>query len=136
MANKKGYSDESIRSLKGADRVRKKPAVILGSDGIEGCQHAVFEIISNSIDEAREGHGNKIVLTRFIDGSICVEDFGRGIPVDFNKNENAYNWELLFCDMYAGGKYDNIDGDNYQFSLGTNGLCLCATQCASEYMDV
>ena len=135
MANKKGYSDESIRSLKGADRVRKKPAVIFGSDGIEGCQHAVFEIISNSIDEAREGHGNKIILTRFLDGSICVEDFGRGIPVDFNKNDDAYNWELLFCDMYAGGKYDNIDGDNYQFSLGTNGLGLCATQYASEYMD-
>ncbi len=135
MAKSSGYSDESIRSLKGADRVRKKPAVIFGSDGIEGCQHAVFEIISNSIDEAREGHGNKIILTRYLDGSISVEDMGRGIPVDFNKNENAYNWELLFCDMYAGGKYDNIDGDNYQFSLGTNGLGLCATQYASEYMD-
>ncbi len=135
MAKSSGYSDESIRSLKGADRVRKKPAVIFGSDGIEGCQHAVFEIISNSIDEAREGHGDKIILTRYLDGSISVEDMGRGIPVDFNKNENAYNWELLFCDMYAGGKYDNIDGDNYQFSLGTNGLGLCATQYASEYMD-
>ncbi len=135
MAKKGTYSDESIRSLKGADRVRKKPAVIFGSDGIEGCQHAVFEILSNSIDEAREGYGNKITLTRFADGSISVEDMGRGIPVDFNKNENTYNWELLFCDMYAGGKYDNIDGDNYQFSLGTNGLGLCATQYASEYMD-
>ena len=65
MAKKKEYGNESIRSLKGADRVRKRPAVIFGSDGIEGCQHSVFEIMSNSIDEAREGRGNKIVVTRF-----------------------------------------------------------------------
>ena len=134
MAKKKEYGNESIKSLKGADRVRKRPAVIFGSDGLEGCQHSVFEIMSNSIDEAREGHGNKIVVTRFIDGSVEVQDFGRGIPVDYNKNEDRYNWELLFCEMYAGGKYDN-GSDNYEFSLGLNGLGLCATQYASEYMD-
>ena len=134
LAKKQEYGNESIKSLKGADRVRKRPAVIFGSDGLEGCEHSVFEIMSNSIDEAREGYGNKICITRFLDGSIEVQDFGRGIPVDYNKNEEKYNWELLFCEMYAGGKYDN-GGDNYEFSLGLNGLGLCATQYASEYMD-
>ena len=134
MAKKQEYGNESIKSLKGADRVRKRPAVIFGSDGLEGCEHSVFEIMSNSIDEAKKGYDNKICITRFLDGSIEVQDFGRGIPVDYNKNEEKYNWELLFCEMYAGGKYDN-GGDNYEFSLGLNGLGLCATQYASEYMD-
>ena len=134
MAKKQEYGNESIKSLKGADRVRKRPAVIFGSDGLEGCEHSVFEFMSNSIDEAREGYGNKICVTRFLDGSVEVQDFGRGIPVDYNKNEDKYNWELLFCEMYAGGKYDN-GGDNYEFSLGLNGLGLCATQYASEYME-
>ncbi|MDL2215678.1 DNA topoisomerase [Ruminococcaceae bacterium OttesenSCG-928-N02] len=128
------YTNESITSLKGADRVRKRPAVIFGSDGIEGCQHAVFEILSNAIDEAREGFGTQIITTLFADGSVEVQDFGRGIPVDFNKNENKYNWELLFCELYAGGKYNNADGENYEYSLGLNGLGLCATQYSSAYM--
>lgn len=135
-AKKPTYSNESITSLKGADRVRKRPAVIFGSDGLEGCQHAVFEILSNSIDEAREGHGNKIITTRFEDGSFEVQDFGRGIPVDYNQKEGRYNWELIFCEMYAGGKYNTNEGESYEFSLGLNGLGACATQYASEYMDV
>ena len=130
------YGNESISALKGADRVRKRPAVIFGSDGIDGCQHSVFEILSNSIDEAREGYGKKITVTRFSDGSIEVEDHGRGIPVDFNENEQRYNWELVFCELYAGGKYNNSEGENYEFSLGMNGLGLCSTQYSSEYMDV
>ncbi len=134
LAKKQEYGNDSIKSLKGADRVRLRPAVIFGSDGLEGCEHSIFEIMSNSIDEAREGYGNKICVTRFLDGSVEVQDFGRGIPVDYNKNEDKYNWELLFCEMYAGGKYDN-GSDNYEFSLGLNGLGLCATQYASEYMD-
>ena len=136
MAKKAEYGNESITSLKGADRVRKRPAVIFGSDGIEGCQHSVFEIISNSIDEAREGHGKKIVVTRYSDHSIEVQDFGRGAPVDFNSKENRFNWELLYCEMYAGGKYNTNDGENYEYSLGLNGLGLCSTQYSSEYMDV
>ena len=134
MAKKQEYGNESIKSLKGSERVRKRPAVIFGSDGIEGCEHSIFEIMSNSIDEAREGYGKKIIITKYLDGSVEVQDFGRGIPVDYNKNEGKFNWELLFCEMYAGGKYDN-GGDNYEFSLGLNGLGLCATQYASEYMD-
>ncbi len=131
----KEYGNDSIKKLKGADRVRKRPAVIFGSDGLEGCEHSVFEIISNSIDEAREGHGKKIIVTRFLDQSVEVQDFGRGIPVDYNQREKCYNWELVFCDLYAGGKYDTNDGGSYEYSLGLNGLGLCATQYASEYME-
>lgn len=132
----KEYGNESIKKLKGADRVRKRPAVIFGSDGLSGCEHSVFEIISNSIDEAREGHGNKIIITRFEDGSVEVQDFGRGAPVDYNNSEKCYNWELIYCELYAGGKYDNENSENYEFSVGLNGLGLCATQYSSEYMDV
>ena len=135
MAKKQTYGNESISSLKGADRVRKRPAVIFGSDDLTGCEHAVFEILSNAIDEAREGHGDLIIVTRYADKSIEVEDFGRGCPVDWNEKEQRYNWELVFCEMYAGGKYNNIDGDNYEYSLGLNGLGSCATQYASEYFD-
>ena len=127
------YTNESITSLKGADRVRKRPGVIFGSDGVDGCAHSIFEILSNAIDEAREGYGNRILITKFKDGSVEVEDFGRGMPVDYNKNEQRYNWELLFCEMYAGGKY-SAGADNYEYSLGLNGLGLCATQYASEWM--
>ena len=129
------YGNDSISALKGADRVRKRPAVIFGSDGLEGCEHAVFEILSNAIDEAREGHGSLITVTRYADQSIEVEDFGRGCPVDWNEKEGRYNWELVFCELYAGGKYNNNDGDNYEYSLGLNGLGSCATQYASEYFD-
>ena len=135
MAQKKAsYGNESISALKGADRVRKRPGVIFGSDGLEGCEHAVFEIMSNAIDEAREGHGSLITVTRFLDRSIQVEDQGRGCPVDWNEKEQKYNWELVFCELYAGGKYGG-DGDNYEYSLGLNGLGSCATQYASEYYD-
>ena len=132
----KSYNDDSIVALKGADRVRKRPAVIFGSDGIEGCRHSVFEILSNSIDEAREGHGDIIIVRRFLDKSVEVEDHGRGIPVDYNQREDRFNWELVFCEMYAGGKYKNNSGENYEFSLGLNGLGTCATQYSSEFMDV
>ena len=136
MAKKHVYDNESISSLKGADRVRKRPGVIFGSDGLEGCEHAVFEILSNAIDEARTGHGRLITVTRFLDKSIQVEDQGRGCPVDWNEKEGRYNWELVFCELYAGGKYDNESSENYEFSLGLNGLGSCATQYASRYMDV
>lgn len=132
MATKKPvYDNESITALKGPDRVRKRPGVMLGSDGLEGCQHTIFEILSNSVDEARAGYGSKILITRYEDHSVEIQDFGRGVPVDFNQKEQRYNWELIFCELYAGGKYDSED-----FTLGLNGLGACATQYASEYMDV
>ena len=130
------YGNDSITQLKGPDQVRLRPAVIFGSDGLDGCEHSVFEIISNSIDEAREGFGKKIVVTKYSDGSVEVQDFGRGCPVDFNNNEQKFNWELLYCTLYAGGKYDTNSGGNYEYSIGTNGLGLASTQFASEYMDV
>ena len=136
MSSSTQYGNDSISQLKGADRVRKRPGVIFGSDGLDGCEHAVFEILSNSIDEAREGHGDLITLTYYEDRSIEVEDFGRGCPVDWNANEKRYNWELVFCELYAGGKYQNSSGGDYEYSLGLNGLGSCATQYASEYMDV
>lgn len=135
MANKKDYGNDSITMLKGADKVRKRPAVIFGSDGLDGCEHSVFEVISNSIDEAREGYGNKIIVTHYRNHDIEVEDFGRGCPVDFNNNEQRYNWELVYCELYAGGKYDDT-AESYEYSLGLNGLGLCATQFSSEFMDV
>ncbi len=135
VTSKTTYDNQSISSLKGPDRVRKRPGVIFGSDGLDGCQHAVFEILSNAIDEAREGHGSQIIVTRYQDHSIEVEDFGRGCPVDWNEAEGKYNWELVFCELYAGGKYKNGDGDNYEYSLGLNGLGSCATQYASRYFD-
>jgi len=136
MTKKQEYGNESISSLKGSDRVRRRPAVIFGSDGIEGCEHSVFEILSNSIDEARQGFGNQIITTRFDDQSIEVEDHGRGIPVDYNNNEQRFNWELIFCELYSGGKFNNDSNESYEYSLGLNGLGLCSTQYASEYMDV
>ena len=136
MAKKnQDYGNESITMLKGPDKVRKRPGVIFGSDGLDGCEHSIFEVISNSIDEARSGFGNKIIVTKYIDNVIEVEDFGRGCPVDFNKTEQRYNWELVYCELYAGGKYDD-DSEMYEYSLGLNGLGLCSTQFASEFMDV
>lgn len=135
MAKKPEYNNESMTLLKGPDKVRKRPAVIFGSDGLDGCQHAVFEIISNSIDEAREGYGNRIIVTRYSDHSIEVQDFGRGLPVDYNNKEKRYNWELAFCEMYAGSKYDTNNNGSYEYSLGLNGLGLCSTQFASDYME-
>ncbi|MCR4689122.1 MAG: DNA topoisomerase [Saccharofermentans sp.] len=134
--SKKDYGNDSIVLLKGADRVRLRPAVIFGSDNLEGCIHSFFEILSNSIDEAREGYGNQIIITRFKDGAIEVEDFGRGIPLDYNAKEKRFNWELVFCELYAGGKYDNNSSGDYEYSLGLNGLGACATQYASEYFNV
>ncbi|WP_295090557.1 toprim domain-containing protein [Ruminococcus sp.] len=135
MAKKQDYGNDSISMLKGADRVRKRPAVIFGSDGLDGCEHSIFEVISNSIDEAREGYGNKIVITHYKNNDIEVEDFGRGCPVDYNNNEKRYNWELVYCELYAGGKYD-ATAESYEYSLGLNGLGLCSTQYSSEFMDV
>ncbi|MBQ9778483.1 MAG: DNA topoisomerase, partial [Clostridia bacterium] len=134
---KKAYDNDTITALKGADRVRKRPEVIFGSKNLDGCVHSFFEILSNSVDEAREGHGDVITVTAFRDLSIEVDDRGRGIPLGFNKKENRWNWELIFCELYAGGKYENNKkGAAYQYSLGLNGLGACATQYSSEYMTV
>ena len=132
-----GYGDQSISALKGADRVRKRPGVIFGSDGLDGCEHSYFEILSNSVDEAREGHGNEIITTLYKDKSIKVDDHGRGVPLGYNQKEERWNWDLIYCELYAGGKYDNNGGGSaYEFSLGLNGLGACATQYTAEFMEV
>ena len=134
--NTAAYNNQSISMLKGADRVRKRPAVIFGSDGLEGCEHSFFEILSNSVDEAREGHGSEIIVTVWRDHTLQVEDFGRGVPLGYNEREGRYNWELVYCELYAGGKYNNNDeGAAYGYSLGLNGLGACATQYASEFIE-
>ncbi len=134
---KQQYDNQSIKALKGADRVRKRPAVIFGSDGLEGCEHSFFEILSNAVDEAREGHGNEITVRAYRDKSIEVDDRGRGVPLGWNEAEGRWNWDLIYCELYAGGKYDNnSDGSAYEYSLGLNGLGACATQCSSEFMVV
>ena len=134
---KQTYNDQSIKALKGADRVRKRPGVIFGSDGLEGCEHSFFEILSNSVDEAREGHGNIIKVTAYRDHSIEVDDHGRGVPLGWNEAEGRWNWDLVYCELYAGGKYENNQGGGaYEYSLGLNGLGACATQYSAEYMDV
>ncbi len=132
-----GYGDQSITALRGADRVRKRPGVIFGSDGLDGCEHSFFEILSNSVDEAREGHGSVIKVTYFQDHSIEVDDHGRGVPLGWNEREKRWNWDLIYCELYAGGKYNNNSGGGaYEYSLGLNGLGACATQYSSEYMTV
>ncbi len=136
MTKKTTYDNSSITALKGADRVRLRPGVIFGSDDLAGCQHSFFEILANSIDEAREGYGKIINVRKFKDGSIEVEDFGRGIPLDYNDQEKKYNWKLVYCELYAGGKYNNNSGDSYEYSLGLNGLGTCAAQYASKWFDV
>ena len=110
----KTYGNESISALHGAERVRLRPGVIFGSDGLDGCEQAFFEILSNSIDEAREGYGKEIEVTVYLNHSICVKDHGRGIPIEFNEKEQRFNWELVFCELYAGGKFNNGARSNYK----------------------
>ncbi|MCT4606916.1 MAG: toprim domain-containing protein [Marinisporobacter sp.] len=136
MTKKKGYGNDSLSTLEEKDKVRLRPGVIFGSDGISGCQHTVMEIVGNSRDEAVEGFGKMIHVKRMKDHSIEVTDFGRGIPIEWNEKEKKYNWEIVFCILYGGGKYDNNGDSNYQFSIGLNGLGTAATQFASEYMHV
>lgn len=134
---KSNLTNDDIKLLKGEERVRKRPEVIFGSNNINGCIHAVFEIISNSVDEAKEGYGDRIIITVNNDNSLTVEDFGRGIPLDYNYTEKRYNWDLIFCELYAGGKYgNNTEEGIYRYAIGLNGLGACATQYASEYLTV
>jgi DNA gyrase subunit B len=131
--NKREYSEQSIYSLKNEETVRQRPAVIFGTNDERGAAHAIFEILANAIDEAREGYGKQIRMSVFKDGSVEISDDGRGVPMDWNEAEGKYNWELVFTTLYASGKYKS---GSYQDSLGLNGLGATATQFASEYMDV
>ena len=138
MAEEKqsNYGAEQIQVLEGLEAVRKRPGMYIGTTSSDGLHHLVYEIVDNSIDEALAGYGKEINVTIHKDNSITVLDYGRGIPLDYNSKEDTYNWQLVFCELYAGGKYNNQGGENYEYSLGLNGLGACATQYASEYMSV
>ena len=125
--------DDSIKALKGAERVRRRPGVMFGSDDLNGAFHTVKEIVGNSLDEASDGYGNKIDVTLCKDNSIVVRDYGRGVPMGWNKKENRYNWDLIYNELYAGGKY--VDAD-YEFHIGLNGLGCAAVQYTSKWMVV
>lgn len=129
------YSNESISRLKGADRVRLKPGVMLGSDGLGGCQQTFFEILSNALDEYKSGYGDRIEVKLYKDKSLSIRDYGRGVPMDYNDAEGEYNWHLVFNELYAGGKYDPDSGE-HEDVLGTNGLGAASTQYASEWFKV
>lgn len=136
MGRSNNYGNDSLSTLEEKEKVRLRPGVIFGSDGIEGAKHTIKEIVGNSRDEASEGFGDFIEVIRYKDKSIEVKDRGRGIPIEWNPKEEKYNWEIVFTILYGGGKYDNNGDSNYQFSIGLNGLGTAATQFASEYMDV
>ena len=114
------YSNEVIIPLKGADRVRKRPAVIFGSSNADGALAAVANIIENSSNEAKAGYGKKIIIRRFADNSFEITDQGRGIPVEYDKEEEKYSWELNFCELYAGSKFGD---DNFYLKFVGLGLC-------------
>jgi len=127
------YGQNSITTLKEEQQVRQRPAVIFGTNDEYGAAHGVYEIIANAIDEAREGYGKQIRIVMLNDGTVEVSDDGRGVPMGWNDAEKKYNWELVFCTLYASGKYNSA---SYGESLGLNGLGATAMQYASEFMDV
>lgn len=148
------YNNESIRAIKGADRIRNRPEVMLGTRGIDGAKHTVIEIVGNATDEKLSGYGDKLIIKLYEDGSISVRDYGRGIPLGWNEAEQNWNYFLIFEELYAGGKYDdnqellkkinaenawdkfNINDYPYLITIGLNGLGAAATQCSSAYFEV
>lgn len=127
------YGDTSIQNNEGPKGLRKRPATLLGTGGLSGCVHAIFEIVSNSVDEYREGYGDVITVTVDDDNSVTVEDRGRGVPMDWNSKANKYNWDLVFNTLYASGKGS---GSAYSTSEGLNGVGCTAAQYTSDYMEV
>lgn len=148
---KQQYNDDSIKALKGAVRIRKRPASMLGSSGLAGARHGFTEIYGNALDEASSGYGDKLEVCYYKDGGLSVRDFGRGVPIGWNEKQAHWNWHLVFNELYGGSKYDNgqdylrsitdwgnFDEQqvNYLYSVGLNGLGAASTQYTSEYFDV
>lgn len=133
MAENQVYNDNSISSLKNEDRVRERVEVMLGSNDIRGAFHTVTEIVGNAADEASINPDMTITVIYHKDNSITVADEGRGVPMGWNEAEGRYNWDLIYNELYAGGKYN---GDNYQYSIGLNGVGATATQYTSEFCKV
>ena len=130
---RENYNNESIRKLTDLEAVRTRVSVYAGSADKEGAFTTVKEIISNSIDEFKEGYGDMIDIVYHEDGSITVRDSGRGIPMDWNEGEKEYNYKLLLFTLNAGGKYDS---SSYGYSIGLNGIGSSLATMSSEFADI
>jgi len=128
-----GYSNDSISVSEGPDTLRKRPATMLGTDDERGAFHTIWEVLANANDEANDGFSDSTKITVFNDGSVEVEDKGRGVPMGWNPKVKKYNYILIFCTLFASGKGDS---SNYKNSAGLNGVGATAAQFTSEYMDV
>lgn len=136
MSYLSNYGNNSIRSWSDLQAIRNRPANTLGSDDITGAKHVLLELTGNSLDEAKGGFGDTVVITKYKDLSLSVEDKGRGVPMQFNDVENEWNYYLVFGRLHSGGKYEKEDGDAYADAVGLSGLGAAAAQLSSEYFYV